>query len=112
MGANEALATWVAIASSVLPADFARRGEEVRAVLDAGADVIHFDVVDNRCVPNLTIGPMVCSGIKPYGAVLIGVNPKAEPVNALVPCVAQVCAGVTRTYKPARCSTPRRRWTR
>jgi ribulose-phosphate 3-epimerase len=82
------------IAPSILSADFARLGEEGRNVLAAGADWIHFDVMDNHYVPNLTIGPMVCSAIKPYvGRALIDVHLMVEPVDALVPMFAKAGAG-------------------
>ena len=73
------------IAPSILSADFARLGEEVNAVLDAGADIIHFDVMDNRFVPNLTIGPLVCQSLRDFGVTApIDVHLMAEPVDNLI----------------------------
>jgi ribulose-phosphate 3-epimerase len=81
------------IAPSILSADFARLGEEVRAVIAAGADVIHFDVMDNHYVPNLTIGPMVCAAIKPHvGSTPIDVHLMVEPVDAIIPQFAKAGA--------------------
>lgn len=87
------------IAPSLLSADFARLGEEVRAVIDAGADFIHFDVMDNHYVPNLTVGPLVCAAIKPYATVPIDVHLMVSPVDALVSEFAK--AGATYiTFHP------------
>ena len=73
------------IAPSILSADFAKLGEEVNAVLDAGADIIHFDVMDNRFVPNLTIGPLVCQSLRDFGVTApIDVHLMAEPVDNLI----------------------------
>ncbi len=90
------------IAPSILSADFARLGEEVRTVLDAGADWIHFDVMDNHYVPNLTIGPMVCGAIKPHvGEALIDVHLMVEPVDALIPQFAKAGAGLISFHPEA-----------
>ncbi|MGB4440610.1 MAG: ribulose-phosphate 3-epimerase [Coriobacteriia bacterium] len=74
----------IRIAPSLLSADFARLGEEVRAVQDAGADILHFDVMDNHYVPNLTVGPLVCQALKPYARVPIDVHLMVSPVDALI----------------------------
>lgn len=88
------------IAPSILSADFARLGEDVEKVLAAGADVVHFDVMDNHFVPNLTIGPMVCEALRKYGITApIDVHLMVDPVDALVPQFAKAGASMI-TFHP------------
>lgn len=87
------------IAPSILSADFARLGEEVSEVIRAGADLIHFDVMDNHYVPNLTFGSMVCAALKPYATVPVDVHLMVEPVDDLIHAFAKAGANII-TFHP------------
>jgi len=89
------------IAPSLLSADFARLGEEARAVEAAGADLLHFDVMDNHYVPNLTVGPLVCAALKPHVRIPIDVHLMVSPVDRLVPEFAKAGADIISFHPEA-----------
>jgi ribulose-phosphate 3-epimerase len=89
------------IAPSLLSADFARLGDEVRAVIAAGADFLHFDVMDNHYVPNLTIGPLVCEALKAHATVPIDVHLMVKPVDRIVPDFAKAGAAIVSFHPEA-----------
>ncbi len=89
------------IAPSILSADFARLGEEVRAVAKAGADLIHFDVMDNHYVPNLTVGPLVCAALRPHVELPLDVHLMVKPVDGLVPAFAKAGANIISFHPEA-----------
>jgi ribulose-phosphate 3-epimerase len=91
----------IRLAPSILSADFARLGEEVRAIEAAGADLVHFDVMDNHYVPNLTIGPLVCEAIRPHVQMPIDVHLMVEPVDALIPLFAKAGASIISFHPEA-----------
>lgn len=89
------------IAPSILSADFARLGDEVRAVAKAGADLIHFDVMDNHYVPNLTVGPLVCAALRPHVQVPIDVHLMVKPVDRIIPDFAKAGANIISFHPEA-----------
>lgn len=89
------------IAPSILSANFAKLGEEIALVIDSGADIIHFDVMDNHYVPNLTIGPLVCEAIRPLTQAPIDVHLMVEPVDRIIPDFAKAGANIISFHPEA-----------
>src|SRR5256885_11369223 len=89
------------IAPSILSADFSRLGEEVKAVAHAGADIIHFDVMDNHYVPNLTVGPLVCAALRPHVKIPLDVHLMVKPVDSLIPQFAKAGANIISFHPEA-----------
>src|SRR2546425_1552838 len=89
------------IAPSILSADFARLGAEVAAVLEAGADLIHCDVMDNHYVPNLTVGPLVCEALKPHSKLPLDVHLMVRPVDRIIPDFAKAGASIISFHPEA-----------
>ena len=89
------------IAPSILSANFARLGDEITAVIESGADIVHFDVMDNHYVPNLTIGPLVCEAIRPVTDAMIDVHLMVEPVDRIIPDFAKAGANIISFHPEA-----------
>ena len=89
------------IAPSILSANFAKLGEEITAVIDSGVDIVHFDVMDNHYVPNLTIGPLVCEAIRPVTDAIIDVHLMVEPVDRIIPDFAKAGANIISFHPEA-----------